>query len=860
MAAILDQQQTIKSYQIPYAIYSNTYNAQTFQAGLSGQLTSIKLWIEVGAGTPQNIIAEIQGVDGSVKPDGNVLASEEITPGEVGAPGSSGIEVPITFSSPATLVSGTSYSIVLRQKNDGNGINYYYIYGSNSNPYANGRYEYSTDGGNNWGYSPYPNADFYFKTYVEVGDVETLKDINNDFRMAGNESIIDIQNDFRMGGAELIDIENDFRMAGNYTVDDIQNDFRSRIYAISDINNKINTSQEFIYDITNDFRFQKESYVNDIENDFRSRIETKYDVENDIRIHKKEIDNITNDFRMITSEQIPGYAGVESAGKGAFIVKINGEDKTSILDLDSLNWREELNSSFTASFVLAVPYDSVSCPSENQTVEILFNNIRKFYGYITDINKVSNPEGIVITAKNEYWNLNKTEVDFKVGREVPGDDSTYYNTINSALSDLGFDADIGNFIPSIMSNVGSKADVISQLIQESGNFGWFIKPNGTKKLWTANEGDIITLEKQEIGKNLGLYQVINHNIREDSSGIINKLKVIMGEDTKPGFNNEFRFAYVWDWYYTYDQNYMHATRGAGLHDTTVSFVTAEGVKKSTDIPGYAPFSLSQRWHYTNIQWEDRSDENAQESYEADIGESWRITVPPGMLPGYPLEYKYQEDPKLNWETGYLSDNTEVKARIRRSYNYGGIYPECRRERDFYVSMGDYPEMITKDLVLPSLNVQYGTNYIVWEGHNYSSQKNLVINLPSWDTTTKEWTYIDCEYTTNEIWGEVTEKMYVKIPSWSDIDYAEDYANWQVSKTCDIKRKGTITITMDCADFYNLDLSKKIKILGILDEPLNIISIDYDVSNYLVTINVESMRYYKRTVNIPVHEKQVETLV
>jgi len=58
--------------------------------------------------------------------------------------------------------------------------------------------------------------------------------------------------------------------------------------------------------------------------------------------------------------------------------------------------------------------------------------------------------------------------------------------------------------------------------------------------------------------------------------------------------------------------------------------------------------------------------------------------------------------------------------------------------------------------------------------------------------------------------------------------------------------------MDCADYYDLDLSKRIKCLGILDNPANIVSIDYDVGNYIVTINVETNNYFKRTVSVGSH--------
>jgi hypothetical protein len=91
-----------------------------------------------------------------------------------------------------------------------------------------------------------------------------------------------------------------------------------------------------------------------------------------------------------------------------------------------------------------------------------------------------------------------------------------------------------------------------------------------------------------------------------------------------------------------------------------------------------------------------------------------------------------------------------------------------------------------------------------------------------------------------------------IPSWDDTDFAKDYADWQLSKTCDIKIKGTIELTLDAVCFYGIDLTKRIYIAGITDDPMNIISMSYNVSNFTVTLNLENSRYYNRTVSLQSH--------
>jgi len=160
--AVLDQQQTLASG-IQHQVYGSNYSAQTFQAGLSGELPTVKLY-PVKIGSPSNLIVEIQGVSGG-KPDGNILASEEISAGSIGGVGA---EFTINFSTPTSIVSGTSYSIVVHQKADGGtyNVHYYGFYGAGTDPYTNGDYCYSVNSGSSWTINS--TYDLYFKTYVEL--------------------------------------------------------------------------------------------------------------------------------------------------------------------------------------------------------------------------------------------------------------------------------------------------------------------------------------------------------------------------------------------------------------------------------------------------------------------------------------------------------------------------------------------------------------------------------------------------------------------------------------------------------------------------------------------------------------------
>ena len=83
--ATLDQQQLLHSNNIGDRIRENDYVAQTFQAGLSGTLSSVRIWLNK-YGTPANFIVEIQTLTG-INPSGFVLAtSDEISPASIEVP------------------------------------------------------------------------------------------------------------------------------------------------------------------------------------------------------------------------------------------------------------------------------------------------------------------------------------------------------------------------------------------------------------------------------------------------------------------------------------------------------------------------------------------------------------------------------------------------------------------------------------------------------------------------------------------------------------------------------------------------------------------------------------------------------
>jgi len=161
----LDQQQTeVASEEV---IYSEppfaASRAQTFTAGLTGELEEVELFLaEDGATFPLSV--EITTVNGEGKPSATVLSSASVPaasiPPEASGPGAF---VPISFAIPASVVAGTKYAIVAYSA-DHKG----YVWGASAtNVYAGGAHWESTE-------SPPTTSwrleedDLAFRTYVTV--------------------------------------------------------------------------------------------------------------------------------------------------------------------------------------------------------------------------------------------------------------------------------------------------------------------------------------------------------------------------------------------------------------------------------------------------------------------------------------------------------------------------------------------------------------------------------------------------------------------------------------------------------------------------------------------------------------------
>jgi hypothetical protein len=135
--------------------------AQTFVAGSTGHLDQVDLGV-ARRSSPGDLTVEIQTVAGGL-PTGHVVGGDTLPEGNVStALNNADAFVSIPLSSPAIVVSGRSYAIVLRAGGDGENA-WYTLFVNSPSTYANGSADEET-AGRSWGI--FADQDLRFRTYV----------------------------------------------------------------------------------------------------------------------------------------------------------------------------------------------------------------------------------------------------------------------------------------------------------------------------------------------------------------------------------------------------------------------------------------------------------------------------------------------------------------------------------------------------------------------------------------------------------------------------------------------------------------------------------------------------------------------
>ncbi len=163
-AEAADQVSSPASLAIGTTVSSTTWAGQTFRAGATGNLTKISVGLGLNSGTTGTVTVEIRNLNGA-NPGTTILASGTLGP--VTNVGSAALYT-TSFASPAAVVSGTSYSVVVK----GVSGSVFVVRGSTAggSTLANGQYFSSTNSGGAWtGVA----ADMYFTEYVKPVGLQT---------------------------------------------------------------------------------------------------------------------------------------------------------------------------------------------------------------------------------------------------------------------------------------------------------------------------------------------------------------------------------------------------------------------------------------------------------------------------------------------------------------------------------------------------------------------------------------------------------------------------------------------------------------------------------------------------------------
>jgi hypothetical protein len=623
-----------------------------------------------------------------------------------------------------------------------------------------------------------------------------------------------------------------FKVAGKQT--SILSDvfFTAPTVVISNIANKFNSVLRNLSNINNDFRFTKR-VISNINNAINFVKGTLANINNDFRFHLLGINNINNDIRFLKPYQLPGTVGFQSLGKSYIHVYFNSIEQTDV-DVDSIEIHKLLNSSHTTSFDLGRAYDNTA-PASETIVTIYYDTNLLYKGYVVEVNPAESPEKINVICNDKFWLDNRDLEYFFVGHapienRPPNVVETYYDTPKQALqTEASFPIDFGDFVPQIINCFGvGLSDAITSLIEQSGNYAWYFDVDDTRKIWRAGQGSIINIDRQVLASNIKLFDLLNHQFKDDASNIINQYRVQMGNIT-------YNQGILQKAYYQYRSYHQFAQP---TWDGSLEILA----RNSSD--GYG-------WDYPDPEHPDDF---------KDVFKKWALPSLDPKLAKYSDQFPAYIEiyaPTTSWET--MNFNTELVDLVETltegfTIDYeNGLITFNEPKFLFQTDINGELSAISAPMIKVFIYKKELISYTIDPGNNpltFTTPK--VGTYPT--TVTKELFLSDLNK------SEGVEPNFYKyyagqtfvIPQYDDTAFATDMALWQLSKTKEIHKTGTIELTLDTICYYGIDLTKRIFIDGITDAPMNILSIDINLSRFTATLQLENSQSFQRTVSLPWH--------
>src|SRR5258706_9803990 len=187
------------------------WTGQSFIPAVTGLLAKadIQLFCNGCGATPPNLTLAVRNTSAGL-PTGADLASTTI-PGSAFASGGT-VLFTATFGSPATLTSGTQYTLILRPVSAPAGSGYFWIRSSPST-YANGSRVLSADSGGTW--SADTTRDYNFKTYMQTGFAASGNFVSSPKNSNPSGGITPIWSTFSWNGSTPANTSLQFQLAGS---------------------------------------------------------------------------------------------------------------------------------------------------------------------------------------------------------------------------------------------------------------------------------------------------------------------------------------------------------------------------------------------------------------------------------------------------------------------------------------------------------------------------------------------------------------------------------------------------------------------------------------------------------------------
>ena len=333
--------------------------------------------------------------------------------------------------------------------------------------------------------------------------------------------------------------------------------------------------------------------------------------------------------------------------------------------------------------------------------------------------------------------------------------------------------------------------------------------------------------------------MLSHQFKDNVDDIVNQYRVQMGQKVIRRFNTyggtkkfstyEYRTIRVaatadWDEHYEVLARESYTGEGIDYHSSANNLLYKDVFRKYK-----LPFLDK-----TLEEWSDRNDPEVR--VYIPFGGDWLCSIPCEIVgkfgyretqpirDGFTIDYNNQtlvfNEPIYLYQLNSTGDliairRPEIHLNLWKKKYYSDTSSQSDDPKSdisnplmfFTPKMGDYSQTIQKNLNLTSFSIQVGGSYRDNEG---------------------VWHYV---------------------PSWDDTAFALDEANLLLSQSCDIKKSGTISITLDAFCYFNIELANRIMINNVLDESLNIESISLNVSSFTASIQLQKNRYYARTISL-----------